>query len=141
MTERARGDAGKTANFAGPEVFLSDRASGQNHLERSDPFPRTAPVGSFAPNVFGLYDVSGNLAEWTDTEAPPDESTPNIRHFYIRGGSWGTTTPLNCRLEHRRSSRMNATYPTLGFRIVLDLQPARPQPQEVMGFTSESEPE
>ncbi len=30
-----------------------------------DPVPQTAPVGSFAPNGYGLFDMAGNLKEWS----------------------------------------------------------------------------
>lgn len=116
------GDPNAEANFAGlegPEVqpWAADIGS----LRRRDPFPRTAPVGSFKPNALGLFDFSGNLAEWTDTEASELKLSPRLRTYIIRGGSWTSSTPRACRLEVRQSDRMGRAKPTCGFRIVLDL--------------------
>ena len=66
----------------------------------------TVPVGTYAPNGYGLYDMAGNVAEWTNDTY--DESayqvTHDMRPYYyqtaaktdsrifkrkvIRGGSW-----------------------------------------------------
>ena len=61
----------------------------------------TAKVKSFEPNGYGLYDMAGNVSEWT--ESPYDNSAsyqsaninPNLTHDrlnfmkkVIRGGSW-----------------------------------------------------
>lgn len=71
-----------------------------------DGFIKPAPVGSFEPNDFGLYDMAGNVAEWTNSAY--DESAYSFTHDMnpnyeynavpnepavmkrkvIRGGSW-----------------------------------------------------
>ena len=67
-----------------------------------DPWHYTAPVGSFPANGFGLYDMSGNVWEWTaDWYAPkygPEavrdpEGPPRGTLKVIRGGSWDSTPP------------------------------------------------
>ena len=61
---------------------------------------QTAPVGSFSPNPWGLYDTAGNLWEWTCSAYEmeydgAEQRCPHkreiIRHslFALRGGSWG----------------------------------------------------
>ena len=76
-----------------------------------DPWPWTAPVGSYPPNRFGLYDMSGNAWEWVadwfwrrflrgrDRIRDP-AWLDGGRERVVRGGSWDST-PTTLRLSFR----------------------------------------
>ena len=63
----------KYANLA-DESFLEGFGAGVIYEQGiQDGFPMTAPVGSFAPNGYGLYDVHGNIWEWCEDAFGPYE--------------------------------------------------------------------
>jgi formylglycine-generating enzyme required for sulfatase activity len=87
----------------------------------------TAPVGSFAPNGFGLYDIVGNVWQWTEDcmhtnydDAPSDGSAwiengvCNVRIF--RGGAWGVP-PNQLRSGVRGGQTSDLRNSGLGFRV------------------------
>ena len=93
----------------------------------SDGYARTAPVGLFEANGFGLYDVLGNLWEWTEDcwndsyrGAPTDGSawrSGDCSSRVLRGGSW-SNQPKDLRSADRFwLSPGRRTY-YLGFRVV-----------------------
>ena len=93
---------------------------------------KTAPVGSFAPNGFGLHDVHGNVWEWVKdcwnesyVGAPTDGSaweSGECGRRVLRGGSW-FNSPWSLRSAHRGwDSSGNRSY-RYGFRVARTLTP------------------
>ncbi|WMJ09027.1 SUMF1/EgtB/PvdO family nonheme iron enzyme [Nitrosomonas sp. sh817] len=93
---------------------------------------KTAPVGSFKANTFGLYDTAGNVWElvrdcWHDNydNAPDDGSAwlekngGDCNRCVIRGGSW-SNAPQNLRSAHRFWSYLDVSNIFQGFRIARD---------------------
>ena len=93
----------------------------------SDGHEHTAPVGLFEPNAFGLYDVLGNVWEWTQdcwnesySGAPADGSawsSGDCSYRVMRGGSWDYgLRPL--RSAYRDGYWAGVRSYGLGFRVV-----------------------
>lgn len=80
----------------------------------SDGFAETAPVGTFAPNERGLYDLAGNALEWCEDWI---DSTRKDR--VRRGGSWSSGYPADVRLSRRHPQNPFVRGPSNGFRVVL----------------------
>lgn len=111
-----------------------------NQNTAEDGFKTTAPVASFPPNGYGLYDMAGNVWEWCadwylpdyyaksgrdnpkgpDTSFDPNE--PGVWKRVTRGGSW-MCSDMYCK-GYRPSARMKTSPDTglenTGFRCVKD---------------------
>ena len=90
----------------------------------------TAPVSQYNPNGYGLYDMSGNVSEWTGTTFHPSsymfQSTMNPNFFdksfeniVVRGGSWKDIS-YYLQVSTRDYLERDSTSSYLGFRTVLD---------------------
>ena len=107
---------------------------------RRGPYLRkTAKVGSYKPNAFGLYDMHGNVAEWcSDYYDPdyyvnsPDEDPlgPPVGvysddfgkfYFVVRGGSW-LDDARACRSAYRYRAMRRSPNRLIGLRVVCEIQ-------------------
>ncbi len=109
---------------------FADEANGKHfqweHLRYyRDPYLGTSPVGSFFPNAFFLYDMAGNVYEWTSSDydrypgAPLD--WPYVKlHKVVRGSSWGDELPKVLRCAFRLPRDPQTRWSFLGFRVAMD---------------------
>jgi len=81
-----------------------------------DDFANTSPVGSFAANRFGLYDMGGNVWQWCE-----DLYTAQGRTHVIRGSSWSSERAGDTPKQLMSSARgwSSNCRDSLGFRCVL----------------------
>ncbi len=112
----------KYANF-------SDRndPTGASIGNLNDKHAVTAPVGSYKPNAWGLYDILGNVWEWSCSEysaryngqentCSDQPSNKGVR--VVRGGSWNNG-PGDLRLARRQPRKPDYRDQTIGFRLVM----------------------
>ena len=76
----------------------------------------TKPVGLKKPNQFGLYDMIGNVWEWTQDCWNPRDCSLRV----LRGGSW-YGFPLILRTAGRNGYSFAVGYGVIGFRVARDL--------------------
>lgn len=81
----------------------------------SDGYATTAPVGSFNENALGLYDLGGNLDEWTSSPYEPGSAALVIRGSYWGASDWITTLSSSRGKGFKAGDR----YFYCGFRCVL----------------------
>ena len=118
----------KTPFWWGRDVGLG-RAQCDNCL--SPPNRQTVAVGSFRPNGFGLYDTSGNAAEWVEdcwsdnyAKAPKDalaSISGDCRLRVLRGGNFNSKA-TEVRSSARFRYDIDVRYIANGFRVLRELR-------------------
>ena len=93
----------------------------------NDGYRVSAPVGIFPPNLWGLYDMHGNVAEWTrtlyraypysDSDGRNDLTSQGDR--VVRGGSW-YDRPQDARSSYRAAYHPWQGVYDVGFRVVCE---------------------
>lgn len=108
-----------------------------------DGYAFTAPVGSYPPNAWGLYDLQGNVWEWVQdcwhndyTGAPLDGSAwisgGDCSKRANRGGGWGNH-PRTLRVAKRDADSATGYGDAFGFRVVRELPVTDPLPAAPTG--------
>jgi formylglycine-generating enzyme required for sulfatase activity len=91
------------------------------------------PVASFAPNLFGLHDMHGNVWEWCQDwydddyySLSPEVDPPGPKvgqRRVLRGGGWSTPAEL-CRSALRGHNTLDARHNYNGFRVAVPVAPS-----------------
>ena len=79
-----------------------------------DGYPRTSPVGSFAANKNGLYDMGGNVFQWCE-----DWYNSENKSRVMRGASWRHHYPDNLLASFRGYDSPGYRSGSVGFRCVV----------------------
>ena len=118
---------GNVADDAFSDEVGSDN---EDRAECDDDHYSPAPVGSFAPNAFGLFDLHGNVWEWTldcwanDYRRAPDNGgarrNGDCTRRVQRGGSW-LDTPQVSRSANRSSIGLTTKTSSIGIRIAREI--------------------
>ena len=86
---------------------------------------KTKPGASFSPNSLGLYDMSGNVAEWTcsqykeSCDGSEQKCSVSARKYSLRGGSW-YNGPGCVRAADRYDNFPAYRFSDVGFRLAQD---------------------
>ena len=101
------------------------RYAGSNRIDdvawyRHNSSLRTHPVGEKQPNELGIYDMSGNVWEWTKSKAHQYDRdvNPEEKLFIRRGGS-AIHVEKNCRVSFRYETERSKHNMGSGLRVVL----------------------
>jgi formylglycine-generating enzyme required for sulfatase activity len=123
--------AGSTTKYSWGNDIGRNRANCDGCGSRWDD-EKTAPVGSFRANRWGLYDVHGNVWEWVKDcyndsyrGAPTDGSaweSGDCSRRVLRGGSWGSL-PGFLRAASRNGLTAGSRYGSVGFRVARTVTP------------------
>ncbi len=123
--------AGTTEPFHFGETITADLANYNGQYTYASALEsiyrdKTIEVGTFPPNAFGLYDMHGNVWEWTCSEYEAEYkgkeqrcimSSSHASSIVIRGGSWDGL-PRWARSAYRGGSWPSSRNFDLGFRVI-----------------------
>ncbi len=98
-----------------------------NNNPKGENRAKTVPVGTFAANAFGLFDMHGNAWEWVNdwfenyspkATAQTNPQGPSSGKFRVyRGGGWDLIAQF-CRSARRRYQEPDRRFNYMGFRVV-----------------------
>ncbi len=113
-----------------PDTFVRKNYCGDTVCDYS----RICPVmGKRAYSDYGLYDMSGNVAEWCSDWFSPDYYVPDSLYYrpigpqtgefkVLKGGSWGSSTLRFLEVDTRVGCRPEHISNGTGFRLAMDAE-------------------
>ncbi len=111
----------RAGNVAGPEALDDHWNPRWPTFAEKDPFPRLAPVGSFPPELHGLYDLSGNVSEWVLRDNTDILAAARDVEAILLGPDFHDGSSDTVSFRYRRPMlNNNLRLPNIGFRIVLE---------------------
>jgi formylglycine-generating enzyme required for sulfatase activity len=120
--------AGTTTPFSTGQCIGTDQANYDGNYPyqncpKGEYRQQTVAVGSFAANAFGLYDMHGNVWEWTCSaytgkyDGNESSCKNNANTYVLRGGAWNGLAHF-LRAAYRSRYSPDVRYGNLGFRVV-----------------------
>ncbi|MEZ5965533.1 MAG: SUMF1/EgtB/PvdO family nonheme iron enzyme [Planctomycetota bacterium] len=107
----------------GPESFVFAYGNVYHRFAANQESGRLRDVGSFAPNGYGLFDMTGNAFEWTDDAYAASVGGPPQAEFQVlRGGSF-VLDGMYLRNAFRMRQRPDVRTDDIGFRVARDDAP------------------
>lgn len=105
-----------SGNFADESASLQGGTNPERIIRGyTDGFEKTAPVGSFTPNLYGIYDLAGNAHEWVS-----DDYDSLKLNGVLRGGGWNTYSEAKLSISFRHVIKLTSRRDNLyGFRVVI----------------------
>jgi serine/threonine protein kinase len=124
-------------NLAGPEARDKIWPSAWPTIATADPFSRTAPVGSFPAERYGLYDLSGNLSEWVNDDPSHEliSRKKGRQQISLRGPSYIDGNPDTISYSQQPRNMPFKRMAHVGFRMVLEHAPPDakfPTPEKII---------
>lgn len=112
------------------DVSMARSLPNSPHVDCDDGYINTSPVGFYLPNPWGLYDMLGNVSQWTRDCSRLGYSSPSSSPLATkvdcsmkaaRGASWATI-PFGVRAAARQAYKNDTRSNTLGFRLAADIK-------------------
>jgi len=116
----------KVGNLADKTAGLAvDVRRSRTLYNYDDGYAKTAPVGSFPSNEFGIYDLAGNVHEWVS-----DDYSGAGEYGVLRGGGWNSAEKEHLYITHRNVVRPSKLSNAYGFRVALEKVPEKADSEE-----------
>ncbi len=116
-------DSCKHGNVADRNAWPGYSKSPFGRIDCDDGHAFTAPVGLYEANPFGIFDISGNVWEWTSDCWSSGYSIENVSEICgqrsFRGSSW-MNSEKSLRSANRSKNGPTDRLNTVGFRLALD---------------------